>query len=54
MAVGTQRSGEHPTPEGLEGGWQHPQSLASQGMSQHVQVVFFHILATVTVARFFS
>lgn len=54
VAVGSQRSGEHPIPKGLEGGWQHPQFLARQEMSQRVQVVFSHTPATVTIARIFS
>lgn len=53
VAVRSQRSGEHPIPKGWEGGWQHPRFLASQGMSQHMQVVFFHTLATVTIAIIF-
>lgn len=42
VAVGSQRSGDYPIPKGSEGDWQHPQFLDSQGMFQHVQVVFFH------------
>ena len=50
---GTKQRASQNIPRGLKGGWQRPQLLVTQGVSQHVQVVLFHTLATVIIARIF-
>lgn len=42
---------EHP--QGLRGSLAGPMLLVTQGMPQHAQVVLFHTLATMVIARIF-